>query len=851
MTENTENKNIAELVDFSVQSQSNSDSAIYIGGGGLLSNMVNNGELAPRWWSRGRDDYLFQFAMRSNYFLSAQYKVNSKLCAISPRVLPRNPNIKQHQVSAEEYQQKLIEGSDFGQGWQSLFNKVLFDYFVQDNGAFMEVIGPGPKDKAIQGAPLGLAPLDASRCTRSGDWEYPVIYNANDGKYKLHWTRVIAISSNPPNKADMNGVGICWLSRCLDVAQSLLDMIIYKQEKLGSRPLRQILIGQGITASQIAGAIKMAENSMDGAGLNNYAKTIVMGSNNTDINLEQIDLAGTPDGFDFQTDLEMGMFAIAMAGGIPPRDLWPATTTGATKADAMYQHVGGSTGYSSILDAFANAIGGNPNTSQSKYAKFLPPYLKLVFDYVDDTQDEASAIISDKRSQTRERDINNSVITVQIARQQMLEDGEISQGQYDALELTSGRLPDGTPVLRLFNTTDEFILDLLNLNIAEPLNIEANIANREQVLGNISERIRYAEMIVINTSRASQRQKAEQAIAALGELQKIYQSAVDNQAVEEANEDTEQDIDTKAKSFKPPASVAREAQRALNWRDQHGDRVRGGTAVGWTRANQLAKRENISLDTIGRMVSFFARHEGNQTVSPENREEPWRDAGRVAWLIWGGDAGKAWANRIWQRERKEKQANGGEDLPPEIDDYEQDVIDLIEAANEGEITQDEFEEQLETLTATSIALVFILGTGVDSVDDLDDSQREALGVEIEEGTQTIPTLAASVFAGDYQPVEDGGKGYNIVAKAMLWAVFLAGVYELGKLYNDSRNPYLEWNITPGKDSCTDCLRLNGQVHRRSDWQASGWIPKRRRLECNGYNCGCYFVEVDGPERGNF
>lgn len=841
------------MTDEMTQKETNAEKGVldsgYIGDMGWLSNFAIAGNLAPPWWSHRRDKYLLDFAFRSGYFMSAQYKVNSKLCAIFPRVLSRNPNIKSHQEMAEEYQSKLLEGSNDGEGWQVAFQKSLTDYLILDNGTFLEVIGDGKKDGPIVGAAKRIDVLDSLKCTRTGDKTFPVVVEDNGTKYKLHYTRVIYLANNATSRSNMNGVGLSWLSRCLDISQSLLDMIIYKQEKLGSRPLRQMIVGSGITASQIAGAIKMAENSMDNQGLNNYSKTVVLGSPNTDIGIETIDLSSVPDGFDFQTDLEMGMFAMAMAIGIPPRDLWPATTTGATKADAMYQHVGGSSGYSVILDQFANAIGGNPYTPTSLYSKFLPPSLKLVFDYVDDTQDEASAVISKTRSETRERDINNGVITVRVARQQMVEDGEISQDQYDALELSSGRLPDGTPILRLFNTTDELILALLDIGIPEPLNIEANIVNREAILRAISDKIRYAEMIVVNTSRANQRQKAEQAIAALMDLRKLYESYEDNSAVEDENEIAEE---TKAaKTFRPPKAVAREAQRVLDWEEKYGDEVQGGTRVGKIRAQQLANREPLTLDTIRRMFQFFARHEGNQAVDPKFKDKPWRDKGLVGWLRWGGDAGKRWANRIWEANR-DKQVGGGDDMPPEVEEYEQAIIDLIELANDGELTEEEFETQLEELTTALIIALFLAGAGLESQDQLDDEQREALGEQVSEGTQTVPEVTEQVFAGFYLPIAEGGRGWNIVAKAALWAIFLAGAYELGKLHNRAKQQdFLRWRVSPGKDSCTDCLRLNGQIHTRKEWLDSGWLPKRRRLECNGYNCGCYFEDAEGPSRGRF
>jgi hypothetical protein len=47
------------------------------------------------------------------------------------------------------------------------------------------------------------------------------------------------------------------------------------------------------------------------------------------------------------------------------------------------------------------------------------------------------------------------------------------------------------------------------------------------------------------------------------------------------------------------------------------------------------------------MYKFFQRHEKNKAISPEYKSEPWRDNGYVAWLIWGSDAGKTWAEKLW------------------------------------------------------------------------------------------------------------------------------------------------------------------------------------------------------------
>lgn len=103
-----------------------------------------------------------------------------------------------------------------------------------------------------------------------------------------------------------------------------------------------------------------------------------------------------------------------------------------------------------------------------------------------------------------------------------------------------------------------------------------------------------------------------------------------------------------ADGFVPPQEVRSNAKRGLELREKHG---RGGTAVGVARARDLSNGKALSLDTLKRMNSYFARHE------VDKKGEGWGkdSAGYIAWLLWGGDAGRAWAKRITsEQENKEK-----------------------------------------------------------------------------------------------------------------------------------------------------------------------------------------------------
>ena len=87
--------------------------------------------------------------------------------------------------------------------------------------------------------------------------------------------------------------------------------------------------------------------------------------------------------------------------------------------------------------------------------------------------------------------------------------------------------------------------------------------------------------------------------------------------------------------------MASAARRALEWRKEGKP---GGTRVGLARAGQLVRGENLTESTVLRMYSFFSRHEvDKQAQGFSSGEEGYPSPGRVAWDLWGGDAGFTWS----------------------------------------------------------------------------------------------------------------------------------------------------------------------------------------------------------------
>ena len=99
-------------------------------------------------------------------------------------------------------------------------------------------------------------------------------------------------------------------------------------------------------------------------------------------------------------------------------------------------------------------------------------------------------------------------------------------------------------------------------------------------------------------------------------------------------------------SYETTGGMKSEAQKGLDWRSEFG---RGGTEVGIARARDIVNGRNLSESTVKRMFSFFSRHEvDKQAEGFRPGEDGYPSNGRIAWALWGGDAGFSWSKKIME-----------------------------------------------------------------------------------------------------------------------------------------------------------------------------------------------------------
>ena len=97
----------------------------------------------------------------------------------------------------------------------------------------------------------------------------------------------------------------------------------------------------------------------------------------------------------------------------------------------------------------------------------------------------------------------------------------------------------------------------------------------------------------------------------------------------------------------PPQGVRDALRRGLELHAEGygGDGLEPAT-VAWAR--RLARGEAISAEKARAMRAWFARHESSPGEAEARRDDKTSPAW-VAWLLWGGDAGKAWASKIMRQ----------------------------------------------------------------------------------------------------------------------------------------------------------------------------------------------------------
>jgi hypothetical protein len=164
-----------------------------------------------------------------------------------------------------------------------------------------------------------------------------------------------------------------------------------------------------------------------------------------------------------------------------------------------------------------------------------------------------------------------------------------------------------------------------------------------------------------------------------------------------------------------PRGVQIEAKKGIEWRKEY---KRGGTPVGLNTARTLAKGGQIGIEKVRHIAKYFPRHEiDSKAQGYQPGEKGFPSRGRIAWALWGGDAGWRWAQAIVERENKKSLTADGYILPG----HEQDISEY-DAPRLYTSDLDAFKEAQEKPAMTApefLARVRLDGTGMDRLYKID------------------------------------------------------------------------------------------------------------------------------------
>jgi hypothetical protein len=329
--------------------------------------------------------------------------------------------------------QDMLHNADLGRGWLSFITKLSIDLFTCDNGAFIEVIRGGLSETSPV---IGIANLDSGRCRRTGVPDWPVVYTDRNGaEHKMLPWQVITVEEFPSPIETMNNVQMCAVSRILRMAQLMRDISVYKREKVSGHA-RAIDLVSGIRTQEIEDALKAHGEEQAAQGFIRFIKPMIFGTldPNAKVAHERIDLSSLPDGFDEEVTMKWYISLLAMGFGADYQDFAPFPGGGL-----------GSSQQSQILHQKSRGKGPAlfMKTLEHKFNfhGVIPQNVTFRYDEQDTAGDMEQASLSKMRADTANVYVLNGVLTPEAVRQQMLDRGELTQEEFDKLQIE----PDVTP----------------------------------------------------------------------------------------------------------------------------------------------------------------------------------------------------------------------------------------------------------------------------------------------------------------------------------------------------------------------------------------------------------------------
>lgn len=535
----------------------------------FLMYSAQNSTLLPNWWSEIRERHLRIASIENDLLSSVIQTMVMKLFTLPLRVVPRNQYINSAVSLAQSYNTILANS------WNSQAEMFLNDVVTFDKGGFLLIEGKNNiSEPFFPGeVPTGLRHIPSQFIQLIDNTEYPYKYIGQSGSQTIgiHWSRVIRLTQIPTAISEKSYVGLSFVSRAFNVAQLMMSSIQYGLEGLGKVDSDQIVWGTSVTSQAIKQAFKDARIDSMNAGLRSNGSRVFLGLRDPQAKIDVLDLKRLPANFSYETFLSVTVKLLAIAAGIDEDDIVATSNAGTTKTATLISDL---KSRFKLVSWFTNKIELELNQ------KFLPSNLVMQVGETSGEINESEAKTRINIARTDEILKRNNILTVRAGRQNAVLHGFITQSQFVSMELEDGRLENGLPVHTLFLSTNEMTMNMLNIGLNSPFDIENNLT--EQIIDNAKRKLIEVDTIATNTTSDNIFNNAKQCRAALSwiialwvkqtevveeeDMQENPEDAVENEIVsvpdEEAveTEEDESEVEVQKKYNRPTTKAGRENQ---------------------------------------------------------------------------------------------------------------------------------------------------------------------------------------------------------------------------------------------------------------------------------------------------
>lgn len=209
-------------------------------------------------------------------------------------------------------------------------------------------------------------------------------------------------------------------------------------------------------------------------------------------------------------------------------------------------------------------------------------------------------------------------------------------------------------------------------------------------------------------------------------------------------------------------------------------------------------------------------------------------------------------SKIFKKKQVEVPEVDNQALQDALDNYSEELESLTLRANNGELTQAEFENQLSNMVTLSLMAIYSEMVGKEP-EDFSEQDQGSLDEYVAVNLESVGQLADDIYSDKYQDTEDRDGVAMLLVRLGLWTINAYALATLGQVANDA-NKEKRYRFVLGntREHCSSCSRLNGQVHTGSEWaNHPDMLPRAHGLECGGWRCLCALVETTDPVSGSF